>query len=67
MPNTPRTDPFNNSNFLVEIDGILQSGFREVILLDERGQTVRRWNFFPAWPVKYQPSALNALGHDVVV
>ncbi len=38
-----------------------------VILLDEGRNPVKRWNFFHAWPVRYHPSALNALGHDVVI
>lgn len=31
MPSGPRRDPYPNSNFLVEIDGIAVAGFSEVI------------------------------------
>ena len=131
MANAARTDPYRNFNFIVEIDGIAQMGFNEVILpeasadvveyreggepavvrklpgrihfgnivlrwgittshelydwwktvqdghterknvsvilLDEGRNPVKRWNFFHAWPVRYQPPALNSLGHDVVI
>jgi len=124
-------DPFGNFNFIVEIDGIGRSGFREVILpaatanvieyregndantvrklpglvkygnltlkagitesrdlydwwntvregrterrsmsvilLDESRNEVKRWNFQNAWPVRYQPSALDARGSEVVI
>lgn len=131
MANAARTDPYRNFNFIVEIDGIAQMGFNEVIfpeasadvveyreggelgtvrkltgrikfgnlvlkagittsgdlydwwrsvqdghtqrrnlsviLLDEGRNAVKRWNFFNAWPARYQPSALNARGHEVVI
>jgi phage tail-like protein len=38
-----------------------------VTLLDENRAPVKRWRFHDAWPVRYQPSALNALGHDVAI
>ncbi len=38
-----------------------------VTLLDESRAPVKRWRLHNAWPVRYQPSALNALGHDVAV
>ena len=38
-----------------------------IILLDRDGAEVARWNFFNAWPTKYDASDLNAEGNDVVV
>ncbi|MDR7550344.1 MAG: phage tail protein [Armatimonadota bacterium] len=126
-----RVDPYRNFNFLVEIDGIAQTGFREVILpeatadvieyreghepsavrklkgrvrlgnlilrwgatgsrdlydwwrrvqdgaadrrtisvilLDDDRTPVKRWNFRAAWPVRYEISALDAAGHEVLI
>lgn len=128
MPVGGRTEPYRNFRFLVEIDGITQTAFREVIipeavveviehregheplharklpgrlsygnvvltwgttasrelydwwkavadgrvqrksmsivLLDEDGTEVKRWNIRDAWPVRYAPSRLDAEGHD---
>ena len=126
-----RVDPFKNSRFLVEIDGIVQAGFSDcsglgshvepveyreggdpntvrklpgkvtypditlkwgitnsrelydwhfaavsgqiqrkngsVILLDDTGAEQVRWNFFNAWPSKWDGSALTAKGNDVAI
>jgi phage tail-like protein len=124
------TGPFNNSNFLVAIDGISQSGFSEctglessvgvieyreggdflvrklpglrkfanitlkrgvvtsaelqswhknildgqfdrrngsITLLDDARQEVVRWNFFNAFPVKWEGPNLSATGNDVAM
>jgi len=126
-----RVDPYKNSRFLVEIDGIVQAGFSDcsglgshvepveyreggdpntvrklpgkvtypditlkwgitdsrelydwhfaavsgqiqrkngsVILLDDTGAEKVRWNFFNAWPSKWDGSALTAKGNDVAI
>jgi phage tail-like protein len=126
-----RVDPYKNSRFLVEIDGIVQAGFSDctglgshvepveyreggdpntvrklpgkvtypditlkwgitnsrelydwhfaavsgqiqrkngsVILLDDTGAEQVRWNFFNAWPSKWDGSALSAKGNDVAI
>jgi phage tail-like protein len=126
-----RVDPFNNFNFLVEIDGITRAAFQQVsgfdstidviehreggentttrklpgltkfsnivlkwgitddmelyqwhrdavqgaverrngsiIGLDRQGQEVVRWNFFHAWPSKYDGPDYNAEGNDVAI
>jgi len=129
---TPRTDPFRNFNFMVEIDGIVQASFIEcsgledttevievrsggdsttvyklpgktsygditlkwgttastelmdwrqdvvngtvtrrtgsVVLYDLANQTeVARWNFYNAWPSKWDGPALNAKGNDIAI
>jgi len=38
-----------------------------VILLDETRQEVARWRIRDAWPSKYAPSDLVALGNEVVI
>ena len=38
-----------------------------ITLLDEQRQPVQRWLLRDAWPVKYDPSELNAKGNEVVV
>lgn len=124
-------DPFNNYNFLVEIDGITRAAFQEasgfdstvdvmehreggenttprklpgqtkysnislkwgitddrelydwhrrvvqgdterkngsIVLLDRRGEETVRWNFFRAWPTKWDGPDLNAEGTDVAI
>lgn len=124
-------DPFNNYNFLIELDGIARAAFQEVsgfdstidviehreggenttlrklpgmtkysnitlkwgitddmdlytwhrqtilgaierkngsiVLLDRAGNEKVRWNFFRAWPTKYDGPDLNAEGNDVAI
>jgi phage tail-like protein len=38
-----------------------------IVLLDRRGQEVARWNFFNAWPAKYDAPDFNAEGNDVAI
>ncbi len=127
----PRTDPYSNARFLVEIDGIVQAGFTEasgfgstvevveyreggdaatvrklpgrvtypditlrwgltdsrelydwhlaavngrierrngsIILLDSTGQEKVRWNFFGAWPSRWDGADFNARSNDVAI
>ncbi len=126
-----RVDPYKNSRFLVEIDGIVQAGFSDctglgshvepveyreggdpntvrklpgkvtypditlkwgitdsrdlydwhfaavsghiqrkngsIILLDDTGAEKVRWNFFNAWPSKWDGAAFTAKGNDVAI
>lgn len=127
----PRTDPYKNFRFLVELDGIVQAGFSDcsgfgsnievveyreggdpatvrklpgkvsypditlkwgvtdsrelydwhlsvvngqvqrkdgsIILLDDTGIEKVRWNFFSAWPSKWDGPDFSAKGNDVAV
>ncbi|MFS0519561.1 phage tail protein [Nostoc sp. UIC 10607] len=127
----PRSNPYKNFRFLVEIDGITQAGFTEcsgfgsnvevieyreggdsttvyklpgkssypdlmlkwgltdsrdlydwhlsaingqiqrkngsIIVLDDIGIEKIRWNFFGAWPSKYDAPDLSAKGNDVAI
>ena len=38
-----------------------------ITLLDEQRQPVHRWLLRDAWPVKYDPSDLNAKGNEVTI
>ena len=38
-----------------------------IILIDEEGNDKVRWDIINAWPIKYEDSALNSKGEDVVV
>jgi phage tail-like protein len=38
-----------------------------VILLDEQRQEVARWNLHRAWPTKWAPPSLRALGNEVAI
>lgn len=38
-----------------------------IILLDDEGAEVVRWNFTDAWPRKYEGPSLNALGNEVAI
>jgi phage tail-like protein len=129
---TPRTDPFRNFNFMIEIEGIVQASFTEcsgledttevievrqggdsttvyklpgktsygditlkwgttastelmdwrqdvidgtvtrrhgsVVLYDLANMTeVARWNFYNAWPSKWDGPALSAKGNDIAI
>jgi phage tail-like protein len=127
----PRTDPYRNFSFLVEIGGITQAGFSDcsgfgastdpieyreggetktvrklpgltkytnitlkwgltdskelynwyrdvvngkivrksgsIILLDLEGKEKVRWNFFEAWPTKWDGPDFTAKGNDVAI
>ena len=49
------------------INGNLQRKNGSVVLLDDQGQETIRWNFFEAWPSKWQGPTLNAQGDDVAI
>jgi phage tail-like protein len=38
-----------------------------VVLLDDEGSAKARWEFFMAWPTKYDAPDLNATGSDIAV
>jgi phage tail-like protein len=46
------------------------AGFRKnlsIVVLDDDGRDVARFNVAAAWPVKYDPGDLNATGNDVFI
>jgi phage tail-like protein len=50
-------------------DGKMSEARQEIaiILLDEEGNNVSRWEFSEAWPTKYDAPDLNAKGTDIAV
>lgn len=48
-------------------DGNLSRRDVTITLLDEARNPVQRWRFRDAWPVKYDPSDLNAKGNEVLI
>jgi len=49
------------------VDGHVARRSIVVVLQDEAHNAVMRWIFRRAWPVRYQPSALNAKGNETVI
>jgi len=49
------------------INGQLQRKNGSVVLLDSERQEVLRWNFFSAWPSKWDGPTLNAMSNDVAI
>jgi phage tail-like protein len=38
-----------------------------IVLLNRKGEEVARWNFYRAWPTKWDGPDLNAEGNDVAI
>jgi phage tail-like protein len=49
------------------VDGEVQRRNGSIIILDDAGQEKVRWNFFYAWPSKYEAPSLDAKGNDVAI
>ena len=49
------------------VRGNVQRRNGSIVLLDRRGQGVARWNFFNAWPAKWDGPDFNAEGNDVAI
>lgn len=49
------------------IDGDIQRKNGSIVLLDRRGEEKVRWNFFAAWPAKWDGPDFNAEGNDVAI
>ncbi|MCP9835693.1 MULTISPECIES: phage tail protein [unclassified Cyanobium] len=49
------------------LDGRIIRKDGSVILLDDVGEEKVRWNFFTAWPSKYDAPDLTAKGNDVAI
>ena len=52
---------------LAVINGQLQRKNGSVVLLDAERNEVLRWNFFDAWPSKWDGPTLNAMSNDVAI
>ncbi len=49
------------------LDGNVQRKNGSIVLLDDSGQEVLRWNFRAGWPSKYEAPALNATSNEVAI
>jgi phage tail-like protein len=49
------------------IGGKVQPRNGSIVLLDDVGAEKVRWNFFTAWPSKYDAPALTAKGNDIAI
>lgn len=52
---------------LKAINGTIERKNGSIILLDDLGQEKVRWNFFTAWPSKYDGPDFSAKGNDVAI
>ena len=52
---------------LAAVNGQILRKNGSIILQDDRGQESVRWNFFAAWPSKYDGPDFSAKGNDVAV
>lgn len=52
---------------LQAVKGGLQRRSGSVVQLDDTGAEVLRWNFFNAWPTKFDGPAFNAKGNDLSI
>ena len=52
---------------LSAVNGEIDRRDGSVVLLDDIGEEAARWNFFSAWPSKYDGPDFNAKGNDVSV
>jgi phage tail-like protein len=49
------------------VDGQIDRRNGSIILQDDNGQEKVRWNFFQAWPSKWDGPDFNAKGNDVAI
>jgi phage tail-like protein len=52
---------------LAVINGQLQRKTGSIVLLDSERKEILRWNFFAAWPSKWDGPTLNAMSNDVAI
>jgi len=49
------------------VNGQVERKHGSILLLDDLGQEKVRWNFFDAWPSKWEGASLNATGKEVAI
>ena len=52
---------------LAAVNGQIQRKNGSIVLLDDTGQERVRWNFFSAWPSKWDGADFNAKGTDAAI
>ena len=48
-------------------EGIMNKKDFSIVLNDNKGTTVRRWNFKKGYPVKWEAGNLDAMGNDILM
>lgn len=62
------TDDVDLYNWHLQIaKGVITRQNGSVVIRDRTGTEQARWNFFNAWPVRWEGPALNAEGNDVAI
>jgi phage tail-like protein len=49
------------------VNGEIERKNGSIILQDDRGEEAVRWNFYRAWPSKWDGADLNATGNEVAI
>jgi phage tail-like protein len=49
------------------VNGQVERKHGSILLLDDLGQEKVRWNFYDAWPSKWEGASLNATGKEVAI
>lgn len=49
------------------VEGDVERKDGSIVILDRLGEEKVRWNFFRAWPVKWDPADLNATGNELAI
>jgi len=49
------------------LDGEIERKSGSILLLDDLGEEMVRWNFFEAWPSKWEGPSFNATGNEVAI
>jgi phage tail-like protein len=49
------------------VEGHVERRAGSIIVLDDAGQEVKRWNFFEGWPAKWTGPAFNATANEVAI
>lgn len=49
------------------VEGKIERKNGSIVVLDREGKEVARWNFFRAWPTKWDGPDFNAEGNDVAI
>ncbi len=52
---------------LAAVTGTIERKNGSIILQDDVGSEIGRWNFFEAWPSKWEGPSLNATGNEVAI
>jgi phage tail-like protein len=52
---------------MAAVQGVIQRKNGSVVLCDDTGTEKTRWNFYTAWPSKWDGPSFNAKGNDVAI